>query len=493
MNGGRGKFIRTILAAILISFQSCCSNHFFVLADFDYKDALQKSILFLEAQRSGKLPSTTRITWRGDSGLTDGHMQNVDLVGGYYDAGDNVKYGLPMAFTVTMLAWGALHFENELSNAGELDNVRDAIRWGTDYFLKASVSPNQLWVQVGDPSADHQCWENPETMDTPRTVYKIDESNPGSEIAAETAAALAASSIVFKSIDLPYSLNLLNRSTSLFTFADQYRGTYYGECPFYCSYSGYQDELAWAASWLYKATGLEYYSQYILQSSFYYPVSEFSWDLKDAGIQVLLSNVYFSGDSNFEGYKNLAESFLCSVIPESPSFKLSVTPGGLLYVRDGANTQYATSAAFLALVYSDLLYAQNRSLQCGYLNIQPSNLVAFAKQQVDYILGRNPLGMSLMVGFGSRYPEQAHHRGSSIVSVHVDSMGVSCAEGFMVWFSRQAPNPNLLSGAVVGGPDQYDQFEDLRHDSCKLEPTTYINAPLVGLLARFYALDSSPN
>lgn len=69
-------------------------------------------------------------------------------MGGYYDAGDNVKYGLPMAFTVTMLAWGALHFENELSNAGELDNVRDAIRWGTDYFLKASVSPNQLWVQV---------------------------------------------------------------------------------------------------------------------------------------------------------------------------------------------------------------------------------------------------------------------------------------------------------------------------------------------------------
>lgn len=125
--------------------------------------------------------------------------------------------------------------------------------------------------------------------------------------------------------------------------------------------------------------------------------------------------MYFSGDSNFEGYKNLAESFLCSVIPESPSFKLSVTPGyyyfsylswadfqnhrrskshcyftvvpagGLLYVRDGANTQYATSAAFLALVYSDLLYAQNRSLQCGYLNIQPSNLVAFAKQQVIHI------------------------------------------------------------------------------------------------------------
>jgi endoglucanase len=72
----------------------------------------------------------------------------VDLVGGYYDAGDNVKYGFPMAFTVTMLAWGALQYRDELAAAGELENVRDAIKWGTDYFIKASATENQLWVQV---------------------------------------------------------------------------------------------------------------------------------------------------------------------------------------------------------------------------------------------------------------------------------------------------------------------------------------------------------
>lgn len=127
------RFACIILAAVL------SADHQFVLGELDYKDALQKSILFLEAQRSGKLSSgSNRIWWRGDSALTDGEMENVDLVGGYYDAGDNVKYGLPMAFTVTMLAWGALHYGNELAAAGELDNVRDAIRWGTDYFIKAS-------------------------------------------------------------------------------------------------------------------------------------------------------------------------------------------------------------------------------------------------------------------------------------------------------------------------------------------------------------------
>lgn len=72
----------------------------------------------------------------------------MDLSGGYYDAGDNVKYGLPMAFTVTTLSWAAIYYKQELKAAKELDNVREAIKWGTDYFLKASSKKGRLYVQV---------------------------------------------------------------------------------------------------------------------------------------------------------------------------------------------------------------------------------------------------------------------------------------------------------------------------------------------------------
>lgn len=72
----------------------------------------------------------------------------MDLTGGYYDAGDNVKYGLPMAFTVTTLAWTALFYHADLQETGELQHVHDAIRWGTDYFLKCSVKKERLYVQV---------------------------------------------------------------------------------------------------------------------------------------------------------------------------------------------------------------------------------------------------------------------------------------------------------------------------------------------------------
>lgn len=42
-----------------------------------------------------------------------------------------------------------------------------------------------------------------------------------------------------------------------------------------------------------------------------------------------------------------------------------------------------------------------------------------------------------------------------------------------------SPNPNLLIGAVVGGPDNRDAFADDRNNYHQSEPATYINAPFV--------------
>lgn len=44
---------------------------------FDYADALSKSLLYFEAQRSGRLPYNQRVTWRDHSGLTDGLEEGV--------------------------------------------------------------------------------------------------------------------------------------------------------------------------------------------------------------------------------------------------------------------------------------------------------------------------------------------------------------------------------------------------------------------------------
>jgi endoglucanase len=72
----------------------------------------------------------------------------VDLSGGYYDAGDNVKYQFPMAFTISLLSWSVLEYNKELESADQLQYALHNIVWGTDYFLKAIAGPNQIFVQV---------------------------------------------------------------------------------------------------------------------------------------------------------------------------------------------------------------------------------------------------------------------------------------------------------------------------------------------------------
>lgn len=99
--------------------------------------------------------------------------------------------------------------------------------------------------QVGNPNEEHKCWERAGDMSTSRPVYKVTSSNPGSDIAAETAAALAAASLVFRHADVHYSNKLKETAVKAFAFADKYRGSYSDSlssvvCPFYCSYSGYE-------------------------------------------------------------------------------------------------------------------------------------------------------------------------------------------------------------------------------------------------------------
>lgn len=72
----------------------------------------------------------------------------VDLVGGYYDAGDNVKFGLPMAFTITMMSWSIVEYGKQMAASGELGHAMNAIKWGTDYLIKAHPEPNVLYGEV---------------------------------------------------------------------------------------------------------------------------------------------------------------------------------------------------------------------------------------------------------------------------------------------------------------------------------------------------------
>ncbi|GMY07780.1 endoglucanase 8 [Fagus crenata] len=474
-------------------------------ASIDYADALSKSILFFEGQRSGKLPSNQRMTWRKDSALRDGSDIGMDLVGGYYDAGDNVKFNFPMAFTVTTLAWSVIEFGQSMGS--EQQNALDAVRWGSDYLLKSTSVPDVVVGVVGDPNGDHSCWERPEDMDTPRTTYVVNKTSPGTEVAAETAAALAASSIAFRGSDDKYSEQLLARARQVFDFADKYQGSYNtsigpGACPFYCDFSGYVDELLWGAAWLYKATNEDYYWNYLKRNinhlEFITPLDingnpfvgagyfEFGWDSKTAGINVLVSQRLMNDPSNADPFVSNADKFVCSILPDSPTKSVSYSPGGLLFKPGGSNMQHATSLSFLLIVYARYMRDAKKEVQCDNIVANPDMLIKVAKGQTDYILGNNPLGMSYMVGFGQKFPQKIHHRGSTLPSIDSHPQHMGCRDGDQ-YFKSDKPNINELTGALVGGPAEDDSFKDTRLDVSQSEPTTYLNSPFVGVLAYFKA------
>jgi hypothetical protein len=256
-----------------------------------------------------------------------------------------------------------------------------------------------------------------------------------------------------------------------------------------------QDELLWAAAWLFHATGDGQYLDYLANNADAlggtgWSTSEFGWDIKYPGVQVLAAKILLQGKAGahaavLQRYRNKADFFACSCLgKQGGSGDVKRTPADLMYYQKWNNLQFVTSASFLLAAYSDALAAARAAtVQCSSGPAAPSELMAFAKSQVDYILGNNPRGASYMVGYGV-YPQQVHHRGASIVSVNSNPSFVSCHDGYAKWYGRKDSNPNLLDGAIVGGPDDHDYFADERNNYEQTEATTYNNAPFMGVLAR---------
>ncbi|ERN20205.1 endoglucanase 12 [Amborella trichopoda] len=473
----------------------------------NYTLALHKALMFFNAQKSGRLPRSNGVPWRHDSGLQDGSdAKDVKggLVGGYYDAGDNIKFGFPMAFSMSMLGWTVVEYAHKYKAIGEYDHVRELIRWGTDYILQtfnsSSNNINHIYSQVGSARNgsttpdDHYCWERPEDMDYPRRSLA---SSSAPDLGAEMAAALSAASIVFRD-DPVYSERLSHAAETVFKFArDQGHRNRYSAGnpdiePFYNS-TDYFDEHMWGAAWLYYATGNSSYLALATNPGIARNAHNadggpdkgvLSWDNKIPAAQLLLLrlrmflNPGYPYEEMLKSYSNITGLYMCSYLKRFNVFNF--TQGGLIQLNHGRpqTLQYAANAAFLANLYADYMNATGvPGWFCGPYYFSAIVLRQFAQSQINYILGDNPRKMSYVVGYGSNYPKHVHHRGASIPN----NQKTTCTGGWK-WRDSNNPNPNTITGAMVGGPDRFDQFRDVRSNYNYTEPTLAGNAGLVAAL-----------
>jgi len=423
-------------------------------AKYTYGDVLEKTLLFYEAQRSGPLPSSNRVDWRGNSGMGDA------VLGGYHDAGDHVKFGFPMAAFTTVLAWGGINFRSGYEKSGQLDYLVECLKWSTDYFIGCHTSDFEFIGQIGDGYDDHAFWGRPEDMTMARPAFSITSSSPGSELAGETAAALASSAIFYRMVGMEADADeCLAHAKKLYEFADTYRGMYIDAIPaegFYNDWGGYNDEIVWAAAWVAMATGdptdiataeAKYQELGISGAD----PSEISWDDKNAMVFLIMYQL-----TGKEEYKSKAEAFSSYILGAERTGK------GLIWISSSewGSLRYAANFAMYAV-------------QAVHNNIMQDEMFAFAESQVNYILGDT--GRSYVVGWGSNPPERCHHRAASCPD----------APSQCDWSNKDSPNPNpqILNGALVGGPDHSDNYIDDRNNFAMTEVADDYNAGFQTALA----------
>lgn len=428
--------------------------------NFNYGEALQKSFVFYELQRSGKLTGEERTNWRGDSALNDGADNGVDLTGGLFDAGDNAKFNLPMAYTATMLAWSVYEDYESYEKSGQLKYALSTIRYINDYLIKCHTAENEFYYQVGDGHADHAWWGPAEVMQMSRPSYKVTEQNPGSTVVGEAAASLAAAYLVFKDSDADYAEKCLEHAKQLYAFAEKTKSDsgYTAAEGFYSSWSGFYDELSWAAGWLYTAVGDK---EYLSKAKDYFTQAEtdhkwsLCWDDKGIGSALRLARI--TGESTYSAFVEKALDFWTGTGDE----RITVTPKGLSWLDTWGSLRYATTMAFVAASYSecDACPDGKRDLYWDW-----------AVSQVDYALGST--GRSFVCGFGENCPQNPHHRTAQ--GSYCDNMNIP------------ETARHTLYGALVGGPDANDGYNDTISDYTVNEVACDYNAGYTCALAKLY-------
>ncbi|THH09932.1 hypothetical protein EW146_g8536 [Bondarzewia mesenterica] len=403
-------------------------------------------LYFYEAQRSGRLPSTKRVSWRNDSAVNDGQDVNLDLSGGYYDAGDYIKTTFPLSFTIMSICWGANDFGRGYDMANQTAYLDDMLRWGLNWLIEAHPSPSTLFVQVANADLDNAYWGGDLNIPTNRPSYQINDTS---------------------STPLRRTPQAANRSTKR-PYPRSARPT---------PSSSYGDELAMAAlilAWatnssdLYAQAGA-YYAQYKLGGQ----DAVFNWDSKTPGLAVLFAQLALAEPGlagNLSGWRQEAESYFDRIVNGTgPSY---TTSGGLLWYNgdsDDASLNPALNAAMLLTRYAQIATTSER--RTSYLN--------FAQNQLDYALGKNPMSAPYVVGSNPNSPSNPH---SAMASGGNDINQLD---------TSPAQEAYVLYGAVVGGPNKQDRFFNIRSDWPETEVALDYNAPLLTLAAAHALTDTA--
>ncbi|KAG1150040.1 hypothetical protein G6F38_002333 [Rhizopus arrhizus] len=469
----------------------------------EYVRLLNHSILFYEVQRSGKLPNNNRIPWRHDSAMTDGSDVQLDLTGGYYDAGDYLKFTFPLSYTVFMLSWGGIDYFKGYELANQTEYLKDQLKWATDWMIKAHPQSCTLYVQIGDVQLDNNYFGPDTGIPLPRPSYQINETHFGTDVASMTAAAFATASSFFRLLgsvtgnqdDKNYADILLSHSTQLYNCSKsiipiQYQSSVPTLLGIYGS-TGYLDDLILSSIALYESTkdkkyledALGFYQSNDWRTNHTEPLN---WDNKYGAVYIFLAQVMFdTSEPDLSLQRRIeAENYLDGIANKRT---VNQTGGGLLFwdhYSDDSSNANAMSTSFLLLSYSTKVLRPLLTTPSVNKEIVLEKIKKYedlANTQLDYIFGKNPIQQNYVVGERPNSPKYPH----SALAAGFASLAEAVVK------PTDLTSAHTIYGALVGGPARNDSFADQRLDWAQTEVALDYNACYQGILA--YQVMYNPN
>jgi hypothetical protein len=445
-----------------------------------YAPLLRNSLFFFQAQRDGADVSSAVIN-RKPSHLTDkqafvykvpalgkngmqGGLEKiggpVDVSGGWFDAGDYLKFVQTASYVTAMMLQGARDYPAQMGHGSPADFTAEG-RYGLDWLLKMwNGETKTLYIQVGigdgnqSVTGDHDVWRLPEADDKlnvqpgdPQYFIKYRPVFPagaaGAQIspnlAGRLAAAFALGYQVFKTSDPDYAKRLLLAAENIFDLAattnvieltTTYPRTFYPE-------DEWRDDMEWGATELHLAladgkapAGLPHSDA----TNYKQQAAHWARAYLDSGSVDSLNLYDVSGLAHYELCRALDKSGAATGLEvsradllaglkrrlDSAAKRAAKDPFGLGFRYAGGDpVPHVLGLVVEADLYDDLTHT--------------TTYADFAQRQLDFVLGANAWGTSFIVGAGKVFPFHMQHQVANLAG---------SLDG----------TPPIVLGATVDGP-----------------------------------------
>ncbi|GHU53677.1 hypothetical protein FACS1894132_06520 [Clostridia bacterium] len=465
----------------------------------DYATALQASLYLYDANYCGPLAGEySALTWRDDchtkdifditvDGVT---YKNVDLTGGFHDAGDHVKFGLPAAYSAFTLGLAYNQFPAAFDTTAQTYHLQSITEYFADYFKKSIIRDNSGKVvafvyQVGTGGPDHDYWGAPEKQanDSGRVAYISTSKNINADIIGGTIAALAINYINFGNKDD------LKAAQDLYEYLHSFYDVILADT------SDDTDDLEVVS----KVAEYSRWEDAANQNS--------PWDyISLAAITLKLATNSNSYD-DFNDPKGIAPNK--SYFPANwdgvwPYYHVLAGATNVIATNDlnacGVGKEYTTQYDFIQKWGSARLNANLQFTALMYDKATATDTYKeWARGQMDYLFGKNDDKQAFIVGYNFRndvkYPLYPHHRASDGGTKSPGSWNENWYDILPdgTWAKKDSityvtkAQKNVLIGALVGGPEHASgAYADSLNNYVGNEVAIDYQAGFIGALAGLF-------